>query len=79
MADTAKELGIDINLNYSFAQLPPAAEADSPSVVETDNATEADSIVETDKAAGVTFGVADTQPEFAGARHVRAIGRARDK
>src|SRR5262249_39976351 len=27
LANMAKELGIDINLNYSFAQLPPAAEA----------------------------------------------------
>jgi len=29
LADTAKELGIKIDLNYSFTQLPPATEADS--------------------------------------------------
>jgi hypothetical protein len=75
LADTAKQLGVQINLNYSFAQLPPATE--SPPVVETDtiDATEADSVVETDKVAGVTFGIADTQPEFAGARPVRAASR----
>ena len=28
LADTAKELGVDINLNYSFAQLPTATETD---------------------------------------------------
>jgi hypothetical protein len=33
LADTAKELGIDINLNYSFAQ-PPATEG--PSVVDVE-------------------------------------------
>jgi hypothetical protein len=38
LSDTAKELGIDINLNYSFAQLPPAAETDiaDSDVVESD-------------------------------------------
>jgi hypothetical protein len=75
LSDTAKQLGVQIDLNYSFAQLPPATE--SPPVVETDtiDATEAHSVVKTDKAAGVTFGIADTQPEFAGARPVRAARR----
>jgi hypothetical protein len=36
LADTAKELGIEINLNYSFAQQPPGTEDSSPPVVETD-------------------------------------------
>ena len=28
LADTAKELGVEINLNYSFAQQPSATETD---------------------------------------------------
>jgi len=71
LADTAKQLGVEINLNYSFVQLPPATETSSPPVVETDTIDATEAIVETDKA----FGLADTQPEFAGARPIRAARR----
>jgi Terminase small subunit len=65
LADTAKELEIDINLNYAFAQLPPATETSSPPVVETDKID--------DVTADVTDPVTrETQPEFADARPVRA-------
>ena len=32
LSDTAKELGIEINLNYSFAQQPSATETDASAI-----------------------------------------------
>jgi hypothetical protein len=45
LADQAKELGIEIDLSYSFAQLPPATEADvqDSRVIDADPATDVSS------------------------------------
>jgi hypothetical protein len=44
LADQAKELGVEINLNYDFAKLPAATEADGQNsqVIEVDNDSESD-------------------------------------
>ncbi len=77
LADQAKELGVDINLNYSFAQQGPATETDSgPPVVDVEpdaaaDVTAADAADAADVAAAAELKIA-AQPEFAGARPVRA-------
>jgi hypothetical protein len=45
LADQAKELGVEINLNYDFAKLPAATEADGQNsqVIEVDNDSESES------------------------------------
>jgi hypothetical protein len=43
LSDTAKQLGVDINLNYSFAQLLPPSAAEPDHVIEPDPATEPES------------------------------------
>jgi hypothetical protein len=73
LADQAKALGVSINLNYyDFAQLPPAAEADSsPPVVDVTSdagVTTADAV---DAVVAAELKIA-AQPEVAGARPVRA-------
>jgi hypothetical protein len=44
LADQAKELGVEINLNYDFAKLPAATETDGQNsqVIEVDNDSESD-------------------------------------
>ncbi len=77
LADQAKELGIEINLNYSFAQQGPAAETESgPPGVDvtpdvTAGVTAADAADAADVAAAAELKIA-AQPPLAGARSVRA-------
>jgi hypothetical protein len=69
LADQAKELGVDIKLDYTFAQLPPATEADSsPPVVDV---TPDAGVTTADAADAAELKIA-AQPGFAGARPVRA-------
>jgi hypothetical protein len=69
LADQARELGVDIKLDYTFAQLPPATEADSsPPVVDV---TPDAGVTTADAAVAAELKIA-AQPGVAGARPVRA-------
>jgi hypothetical protein len=62
-------LGVDIKLDYTFAQLPPATEADSsPPVVDV---TPDAGVTTADAAVAAELKIA-AQPGFTGARPVRA-------
>lgn len=74
LSDQAKELGVDINLNYSFAQQGPATETDSgPPVVdvEPDAAAGVPPVEAGDVAAAAELRIA-ADPGVTGARPVRA-------
>lgn len=72
LADQAKELGVDIKLDYTFAQLPPATEADSsPPVVDVTPDAGVTTADAADAAVAAELKIA-AQPGFTGARPVRA-------
>ena len=82
LRDQAQQLGVEIKLDYSFAQQTPAAEAPDlpagetidhePVAVEADNKAADVNGVAADVASGGTEPVSRAaQPEFAGARSVR--------
>jgi hypothetical protein len=72
LSDQAKELGIKIDLNYTFAQLPPATEADSsPPVVDVTPDAGVTTADAADVAVAAELKIA-AQPGVAGARPVRA-------